>query len=65
MTQTIATQAASLTFAALMTVGTLMGVSGVAAHQRVASEALAMQQGPLQVAAIQTVVVIGHRAQRA
>ena len=65
MTNAIATQAASFALAALVTLASVAGVSGIATHQRVASESLAMEQAMTQTASIQNVVVIGRRTARA
>lgn len=65
MTRTFALQSVTFTLAAIVTSATLLGVDGVAAQQRVASAARATQQAPMQTVAVQNVVVIGHRIQRA
>ena len=65
MTKFVASQAASFALAAIVTFGVLAGVNGVAAHQRLAAETVAMQQAMTQTASIQNVVVIGRRTQRA
>ena len=65
MTKTIATQAASLALAAIVTLAAFAGVSGIAGQQRVAAETVAMEQAMTQTASIQNVVVIGHRSTRA
>jgi hypothetical protein len=65
MTKTIATQAASLALAAIVTLAAFAGVSGIAGQQRVAAETVAMEQAMTQTASIQNVVVIGRRTTRA
>ena len=65
MTKTIATQAASLALAAIVTLGAFTGVSGAASHQRSATESQAMLLAMAESGAVQHVTVVGHRTQRA
>ena len=65
MTKSFATQAAAFALSALVTLGALAGVTGVAAHEHAAAVTVAMEQSMTQTASIQNVVVIGRRTQRA
>ena len=65
MTKSFATQAALFALSALVTLATLASVNGIAGHQYRASETLALAQGSVQTASLQTVVVTGHRINRA
>ena len=54
---------AAFTLSALMTFGIVAGMNGIATRQYSAAERLAQQAaGATQVAAVQRVVIIGHRA---
>jgi hypothetical protein len=62
MTKTTA-QIAAFTLSALMTFGIVAGMNGIATRQYSAAERLAQQAADTtQVAAVQRVVIIGHRA---
>ena len=65
MTQTLATQATALVLSAFVTLGTLAGANGIATHQYVAADAVAMAQDGEAKVAVQQVVVVGHRLARA
>ena len=65
MTSSIATQAASLALAALVTLGAFTGVSGAASHQRSATERQAMVMAMAESGAVQHVTIVGHRTQGA
>ncbi len=62
MTKTIATQAASLALAAIVTLGAFTGVSGAAAHQRSTAEAQAMELAMAE-SPVQHVTIVAHRTQ--
>ena len=62
MTKTIATQAASLALAAIVTLGAFTGVSGVAAHQRATTEAQAMELAMAE-SPVQHVTIVARRIQ--
>jgi len=54
---------AAFALSALMTVGTVAGMNGIATRQYVAAERVAqVAADATQVAAVQRVVVVGHRA---
>ena len=61
MTKT-SSQAAALVLAALMTVGIVAGMNGLATKQYAAADSLAMAQYGQTHVAVQHVVVVGHRA---
>jgi hypothetical protein len=66
MSKTVATQAAALVLSALATFAVVAGANGIATHEYATADALATAQGATtQVAAIQTVVVVGHRIAKA
>ncbi len=62
MTKTIATQAASLALAAIVTLGAFTGVSGAAAHQRSTVEAQAMELAMAE-SPVQHVTIVARRTQ--
>ncbi len=62
MTKTIATQAASLALAAVVTLGAFTGVSGAAVHQRSTVEAQAMELAMAE-SPVQHVTIVAHRTQ--
>jgi hypothetical protein len=55
-------QFAALAFSALMTVATVAGVNGLAKSQYAAADALVMAPYGQTHVALQTVTVVGHRA---
>ena len=59
MTKTL-TQAAAFAFAAVLTAATFAGANGLATQQFAKADVAAV--AGMQVAAAQTVVVVGHRA---
>jgi hypothetical protein len=62
MTKTTA-QAAAAVLSALMTLAVVAGMNGIATKQYVAAERVAQASaGTSQVAAVQRVVIVGHRA---
>ena len=61
MTKTT-TQFAALALAALMTVATVAGMNGIATKQYAAADTLAMAQYGQPHVAMQTVTIVGHRA---
>ena len=61
MTKTT-TQAAALVLAALMTLGTVASVNGLATKEYAAADSLAMAQHGQAHVAQQTVTIVGHRA---
>ena len=61
MTKTTA-QATAIVLSALMTVGFVAGMSGIATKQYAAADSLAMAQYGQTHVAVQHVVVVGHRA---
>ena len=61
MTKTTA-QIAAFALSALMTVGVVAGMNGIATKQYAAADALAMAQYGQTHVAMQHVTVIGHRA---
>ena len=61
MTKTT-TQAAALALAALMTLGTVAGMNGLATKEYAAADSLAMAPYGLTHVAVQHVTVVGHRA---
>jgi len=62
MTKTTA-QAAAAVLSALVTFGVVAGMNGIATKQYVAAERVAQANaGTTQVAAVQRVVIVGHRA---
>ena len=61
MTKTT-TQFAALALAALMTVATVAGMNGIATKQYAAADTLAMAQYGQTHVAMQTVTIVGHRA---
>ena len=61
MTKTT-TQFAALALAALMTVATVAGMNGIATKQYAAADTLAMAPYGQTHVAMQTVTVVGHRA---
>jgi len=62
MTKTTA-QAAAAVLSALMTLAVVAGMNGIATKQYVAAERVALANaGTAQVAAVQRVVIVGHRA---
>ena len=62
MTKTT-TQAAALALSVLMTLATVAGMNGIATTQYAAADTLAMAaSGQTHVAAVQRVVIVGHRA---
>jgi ABC-type amino acid transport system permease subunit len=60
MTKT--TQAAALVLSALVTLGIVAGMNGIATKQYAAADSLAMAQYGQTHVALQHVVVVGHRA---
>ena len=61
MTKTT-TQLAALALAALMTVATMAGMNGIATRQYAAADTLAMAPYGQTHVAMQTVTIVGHRA---
>ena len=61
MTKTT-TQAAALALAALMTLGTVAGMNGLATKEYAAADSLAMAPYGLTHVAVQHVTIVGHRA---
>ncbi len=61
MTKTTA-QVAALALSALMTLGVVAGMNGLATKQYAAADSLAMAQYGQTHVAVQHVVVVGHRA---
>jgi ABC-type amino acid transport system permease subunit len=61
MTKTT-TQAAALALSALMTLGVVAGMNGIATKQYAAADSLAMAQYGQTHVALQHVTVVGHRA---
>ena len=61
MTKTTS-QAAALVLSALMTVGIVAGMNGLATKQYAAADSLAMAQYGQTHVAVQHVIVVGHRA---
>ena len=61
MTKTT-TQFAALALAALMTVATVAGMNGIATKQYAAADTLAMAPYGQTHVAMQTVTIVGHRA---
>jgi hypothetical protein len=61
MTKTT-TQFAAFALAALMTVGTVAGMNGIATKQYAAADTLAMAAYGQTHVAMQTVTIVGHRA---
>jgi hypothetical protein len=61
MTKTTA-QAAALALSALMTLGIVAGMNGLATHQYAAADTLAMAQYGQTHVAVQHVTVVGRRA---
>ena len=61
MTKTTA-QFAALALSALMTLGVIAGMNGIATQQYAAADSLAMAPYGQQHVAVQHVTVIGHRA---
>ena len=62
MTKTT-TQFAGLALSVLMTVATVAGMNGIATRQYAVADTLAMASyGQTQVAAVQRVTIVGHRA---
>ena len=61
MTKTTA-QVAALALSALMTLGVVAGMNGIATKQYAAADSLAMAQYGQTHVAVQHVVVVGHRA---
>jgi hypothetical protein len=61
MTKTT-TQAAALVLSALMTLGIVAGMNGIATKQYAKVDSLAMAQYGQTHVAVQHVVVVGHRA---
>jgi len=59
---TIAQQAAAFALSALMTLGVVAGVSGLANAQYAAADSLAMAPYGQAHVAVQHVTVVGHRA---
>jgi hypothetical protein len=55
-------QVAALAFSALMALGTVAGMNGLASTQYAAADSLAMAQYGQTHVAVQHVVVVGHRA---
>jgi ABC-type amino acid transport system permease subunit len=55
-------QAAALVLSALMTLGVVAGMNGIATKQYAAADSLAMAQYGQTHVAVQHVVVVGHRA---
>ena len=55
-------QAAALVLSALMTLGIVAGMNGIATKQYAAAASLAMAQYGQTHVAVQHVVVVGHRA---
>ncbi len=55
-------QAAALVLSALMTLGVVAGMNGIATKQYAAADSLAMAQYGQTHVAMQHVVVVGHRA---
>jgi hypothetical protein len=55
-------QAAALVLSALMTLGIVAGMNGIATKQYAAADSLAMAQYGQTHVAVQHVVVVGHRA---
>jgi ABC-type amino acid transport system permease subunit len=60
MTKTT-TQAAALALSALMTLGVVAGMNGIATKQYAAADSLAMAQYGQAHVALQHVTVVGHR----
>ena len=60
MTKTTA-QIAALALSALMTLGVVAGMNGIATRQYVAADRLALAQEGLAQVALQQVIVVGHR----
>jgi hypothetical protein len=66
MTKSIAAQAVSFVLAVLVTVGTLAGVNGIAAHQFTTADTQVMTQGETtDRVAVQSVVIVGRRIAKA
>ena len=61
MTKTTA-QFAALALSALMTLGIVAGMNGIATKEYVAADRLALAQDDLAQVALQQVIVVGHRA---
>jgi hypothetical protein len=61
MTKTTA-QFAALALSALMTLGIVAGMNGIATKEYVAADRLALAQDGLAQVALQQVIVVGHRA---
>ena len=61
MTKTT-TQVAALALSALMTLGTVAGVNGIAAKQYAVADSLAMAPYGQTHVAVQHVTIVGHRA---
>jgi hypothetical protein len=61
MTKTTA-QATALVLSALMTVGTIAGMNGIAKHQYAAADVLAMAPYGQAHVAVQHVTIVGRRA---
>ena len=61
MTKTT-TQFAALALSALMTLGVVAGMNGIATKEYVAADRLALAQDGLAQVALQQVIVVGHRA---
>ena len=59
---TTTSQAAAFVLSALMTVGIVAGMNGLATKQYAAADSLAMAQYGQTHVAVQHVVVVGHRA---
>ena len=55
-------QAAALALAALMTLGTVAGMNGLATKEYAAADSLAMAPYGLTHVAVQHVTIVGHRA---
>lgn len=62
MTKTFAPQAAALVLSALATLATVAGADAMARGQYVAADAVVAAQAASQPVALQTVVIVGHRA---
>ena len=62
MTKTLATQAASFTAAALLTLAMFSGTSAIAGHTYRNASVAQLQSQDVTVAAVQRVTIVGRRA---
>jgi hypothetical protein len=62
MTKTTTTHAAAAVLSVLVTFGVVAGMNGLATKQYAAAERVAQAADAMQVAVVQRVVVVGHRA---